>query len=781
MTELHFSEKMLSELINYSPQCISVTSIAEGRFIEVNANFEKSIGIPRGEIIGKTPEGLGVLFYDSFIDNLKQELINSGKIDSREGKMVLRDGSEVLFIISGRIIEINGESFLISFADNITEKRKAEEEHKEFQNYFNLFFNQALEGIFFFMLDEPIEWNDSVDKDKIIDYVFSNQRIVRANDAFLNQYGITLSQALTMTPADFYSSDPEYGKRIWKEFFDKGRLHTETSETKADGTQIFIEGDYICLYDSKGKISGNFGIQRDITEKKRSEELLIKSEEQYKYLFENNPHPMWIYDVKTLSFLMVNNTAINSYGYSGEEFLKMTLKDIRPSEDWADLEQDVKNTPEIAGMPKRWRHIKKSGELIYVEISSFPIIFENKKARLVLSRDVTDRVKSEDALILAKNKAEESDRIKSTFLATMSHELRTPLNAIIGFSDLMKDDISKEEIDSFAMTIHKSGRHLLGLIEEIFDISLIEAGEIKLQFEEFEVNDLLNEIFAVISREQILLGKNSIKLRINIPANGDKVRISIDQKRFKQILVNLLKNALKFTKEGYIEYGFTFEHINENGFLKFYVKDTGIGIAKDKQQLIFDQFRQADDSLTRTYGGTGLGLSISKKLVEILGGEIWVESETGKGSTFFFTLPSAKLTSVPVNPVSAVSDIPEYDFSGKKLLLAEDDDPSFLLLKAMLRKTGIEIIRAKNGIEAVSLSRSESDISLILMDINMPEMNGYEATKIIKAEKPYIPVIAQTAYSISGDKERTIESGCDDYISKPIKKQELFRLIQKYI
>jgi PAS domain S-box-containing protein len=772
---------MLSELINYSPQCISVTSISEGRFVEVNANFEKSINIPRVEIIGKTPEGLGVLFYDSFIDNLKHELKNTGKIDSREGKMILRDGREVLFIVSGSIIDVNGESCLISFVDNITEKRKAEEEHKEFQNYFNLFFNQALEGIFFFMLDEPVEWNDSVDKDKVINYVFSNQRIVRANDAFLNQYGITLNQALEMTPTDFYSSDPEYGKRIWKEFFDKGRLHTETCETKVDGTQIFIEGDYICLYDSKGNISGNFGIQRDITEKKRSEELLRKSEEQYKYLFENNPHPMWIYDVKTLSFLMVNNTAINYYGYSGEEFLKMTLKDIRPSEDWADLEQDVKNTPEIAGMPKRWRHIKKSGELIYVEISSFPIIFENKKARLVLSRDVTDRVKSEDALILAKNKAEESDRIKSTFLATMSHELRTPLNAIIGFSDLMKDDISKEEIDSFAMTIHKSGRHLLGLIEEIFDISLIEAGEIKLQIDEYEVNDLLNEIFAVISREQILLGKNSIKLRINIPVNGDNVRISIDQKRFKQILVNLLKNALKFTKEGYIEYGFTFEHINDNGFLKFFVKDTGIGIAKDKQQLIFDQFRQADDSLTRTYGGTGLGLSISKKLVEILGGEIWVESETGKGSTFFFTLPSAKFTSVPVNPVSAVSDIPEYDFSGKKLLLAEDDDPSFLLLKAMLRKTGIEIIRAKNGIEAVSLSRSESNISLILMDINMPEMNGYEATKIIKAEKPAIPVIAQTAYSISGDKERTIESGCDDYISKPIKKQELFRLIQKYI
>jgi len=591
MTESHFSKKLLSELINCSPQSISITSVADGQFIDVNTNFEKNINIPREEIIGKTPEALGISFYDSLINNFKQELINTGKIDSKEGKIILRDGSEVLFIVSGSMIDINGEPCLISFADNITEKRKSEEEYLEIQNYFNLFFNQALEGIFFFMLDKPIKWNEFADKDTLIDYVFNNQKIVRANDAFLNQYGITLNQALAMTPADFYSSNPEYGKRIWKEFFDKGRLHTETCETKADGTEIFVEGDYICLYDSEGRISGNFGIQRDITEKKKSEELLIKSEEQYKYLFENNPHPMWIYDINTLAFLMVNNTAINSYGYSGEEFMKMTLKDIRPSEDWANLEKDVKNTPKSASMPKRWRHIKKSGELIYVEINSFPINFENKDARLVLSRDVTDRVKSEDALILAKNKAEESDRIKSTFLATMSHELRTPLNAIIGFSDLMKDDISKEEIDSFAMTIHKSGRHLLGLIEEIFDISLIETGEIKLQFDEVEVNDLLNEIFAVISREQILLGKNSIKLRINTPANGNKVRILIDQKRFKQILVNLLKNALKFTKEGYIEYGFTFDNINGNGFLKFYVKDTGIGIAKDKQQLIVTKGR----------------------------------------------------------------------------------------------------------------------------------------------------------------------------------------------
>lgn len=508
------------------------------------------------------------------------------------------------------------------------------------------------------------------------------------------------------------------------------------------------------------------------------------------FLFDNNPQPMWIYDVDSLRFLEVNNSALIKYGYTKEEFLNMTIKDIRPEEDVDLLVLDLlKTNSEISLSNNIWRHVLKSGEIIYVEINSHRISFNNCKARLVTARDITEVVvarekekKLIDDLIDAKNRAEESDRIKTTFLATMSHELRTPLNAIIGFSDLITDDLNKDDIDSYATTINKSGRHLLSLIEELFDISLIESGQIKLNFEEVQLADIFNEIFAVISREQKLMGKKSIKILISSSGGikRDNRILYTDQKRLKQILVNLLKNALKFTESGSIEYGYMPWIKDNRHFLKFFVKDSGIGIPHNKLKLIFGEFQQGDIKQVKSFSGAGLGLSISKKLVETLGGEIWVESTEGKGSTFIFTLP---LSGQKVNTIKKGEDSMDtmiYDFSGKTLLLAEDDEPSFLLLKAILKRTNIEIIRAKSGKEAVEIALGENSVSMILMDINMPDMNGFEATDIIKRKRPDLPIIAQTAYSISGDRERILKAGCDDYLSKPINKNELFKIIEKY-
>ena len=259
------------------------------------------------------------------------------------------------------------------------------------------------------------------------------------------------------------------------------------------------------------------------------------------FLFDNNPQPMWIYDVDSLRFLEVNNSALIKYGYTKEEFLNMTIKDIRPEGDVDLLVQDLlKTNSEISLNNNIWRHVLKSGEIIYVEINSHRITFNGCKARLVTARDITEVVVAREKekkliadLIVAKNRAEESDRIKTTFLATMSHELRTPLNAIIGFSDLITDDLNKDDIDSYATTINKSGRHLLSLIEELFDISLIESGQIKLNFEEVQLADIFNEIFAVISREQKLMGKKSIKILISSSGGikRDNRILYTDQKR----------------------------------------------------------------------------------------------------------------------------------------------------------------------------------------------------------------------------------------------------------
>ncbi|MDD2490919.1 MAG: ATP-binding protein [Bacteroidales bacterium] len=509
------------------------------------------------------------------------------------------------------------------------------------------------------------------------------------------------------------------------------------------------------------------------------------------YLFEHNPQPMWIYDVNTLKFLKVNNTAIAKYGYSKDEFLKMTIKDIRPSDDVELLIKDVKETREKINITnKNWRHLLKSDEIIRVEINSHSLVYEGRDARLVVVRDITDLFNAREKekklisdLIEAKNRAEESDKIKTIFLATMSHELRTPLNAIIGFSDLISEDLTKEDIDSYATTINKSGRHLLSLIEELFDISLIESGQIKLNFEKVELADVLNEIFAIISREQKLMGRKSVKLSISssMDTKRDNRIIVTDKKRLKQIFVNLLKNALKFTEKGIIEYGYRPITIDNKNFLQFFVKDSGIGIPENKLNIIFEEFHQEDAVQVKRFSGAGLGLSISKKLVENLGGNIWVESTLNQGSTFLFTLPLIKTDNDFINIKKGDSmDNISYDFSGKRLLLAEDDEPSYLLLKAILKRTSILISRAKSGREAVNIALSDDTISLVLMDINMPDMNGFEATKIIKKEKPHLPIIAQTAYSISGDREKILEAGCDDYLSKPISKTELFKIIEKY-
>ncbi|MDX9782748.1 MAG: ATP-binding protein [Bacteroidales bacterium] len=507
-------------------------------------------------------------------------------------------------------------------------------------------------------------------------------------------------------------------------------------------------------------------------------------------LFEKNPQPMWIYDVETLRFIEVNNSAIAKYGYSRDEFLNMTIKDIRPLEDITHLIRDVKNSQEEVSLSQNvWRHILKSGELINVEINSHKLIYQGFQARLVTAKDVTEIIKAREKekkliedLIEAKNRAEESDKIKTTFLATMSHELRTPLNAIIGFSDLITDDLNKDDIDSYATTINKSGRHLLSLIEELFDISLIESGKIKLFYEEVEVADIINEIFAVISREQKLMGRKGVKISISSPSKlkRDSRIIYTDQKRLKQILVNLLKNALKFTESGYIEYGYEVMIKDNSEYLKFFVKDSGIGIPHNKLKLIFEEFHQGDAVQVKNFSGAGLGLSISKKLVENLGGRIWVESKEGKGSTFLFTLPLRKPDKNIIKRGEDSMETKVYDFSGKRLLLAEDDEPSFLLLKAILKRTNIQIVRAKSGKEAVNIALEDNNISMVLMDINMPDMNGFEATEIIKKEKPHLPIIAQTAYSISGDREKILKAGCDDYLSKPINKTELFRIIEKY-
>ncbi|MFA8436415.1 MAG: cache domain-containing protein [Marinifilaceae bacterium] len=383
------------------------------------------------------------------------------------------------------------------------------------------------------------------------------------------------------------------------------------------------------------------------------------------------------------------------------------------------------------------------------------------------------RTQKELELLKARKKAEESDRLKSSFLSNMSHEIRTPMNAIIGFSELLQDDtISIEHQKEFLEHIKTNGKSLLTLINDIIDFSKIESEELKTISTACNINALLNDLHQLFLEEKERLNKTRVELKINFDLPDSKATIQTDPLRLKQILTNLISNALKFTNEGWIQIGYTQRKDNQ---LLFYVKDTGIGIPKDKQDIIFNRFRQADDSHTRKYGGTGLGLTISKKLCELLSGKIWVESNVGQGSDFYFTLPylQSEITKTP----STKNNIAEpSSIEGKKVLIVDDCPRNILLLKKMLDSAKLNIRTATNGKETIALNQEE-DFDLILLDIQMPEKDGFEVLKQLKKRKPDQIIVAQTAYALARERQKIMETGFDAYIAKPIVRKKLITLV----
>lgn len=379
-------------------------------------------------------------------------------------------------------------------------------------------------------------------------------------------------------------------------------------------------------------------------------------------------------------------------------------------------------------------------------------------------------------LVEAKNKAELSDRLKSAFLANMSHEIRTPMNAIIGFANFLGEAEDEAERNECCELIVENGKHLLSLINDIIDISKIEAGLLELNRTDFILNDLMQDIFKMFVADQNVKIKD-IKLLCKNALSSTESVIIADKKRIKQILINLINNACKFTSSGSVEFGYELQYDD----LLFYVKDTGQGIALDQQKYIFERFMQGALDSTPNLEGSGLGLAISKSFVKLFGGEIWVESEIGVGSVFYFTLPFEKGIGSTFNHEKIKFEIMDDKWKDKVILVVEDVATNYLLVQKLLRKTGANLIWSKNGQEAVDECRNSQNIDLVLMDIRMPIMNGLEATKQIKAINVNLPIIAQTAYAMDGDGERSLLAGCDDYISKPLNINEFMMLIEKYL
>ncbi len=419
---------------------------------------------------------------------------------------------------------------------------------------------------------------------------------------------------------------------------------------------------------------------------------------------------------------------------------------------------------------------KKQTRYLLSQIS-FLEFKKDKKIIIGVVTDVSKYKKIEDELAKSTEVAEESDKIKSIFLTNISHEIRTPMNAIIGFTELINiGEVSGEKKKEYLSIIKNKSRQLLSLIDDIAELSKFESGKYTINKIETNIAKLLNELHLEYTKELTIRNKQNIEIYLKLPVEYNISTVYTDSGRLQQVMSYLLDNALKYTEKGYVQFGY---ELKDSKHLQFFVKDTGIGIPKEAQKFLFNRFRTKEEVYDTKFNNTGLGLTISRSILELLGGKIQVDSTPGQGSCFSFTIPLQKIDKVGIFENSKSVEI-FTNWRNKVILVAEDDEVNYRFIEAVFADTQAQLLHVNDGKQAVELCHTIGKIDLILMDIKMPEKSGYEAIREIKSFRKGIPIIAQTAYTLSEDKSKCIEAGCDDYISKPIDIELLFEKINKY-
>lgn len=568
-----------------------------------------------------------------------------------------------------------------------------------------------------------------------------------------------------------YKTD-NFDESQWKQSIskplDNGRLHLEVyylGEPSEQGTNPFLSEEHDLL----NTVSGELVVYLD---RKNGEEKTVQNFQKFRTVFHSVQDAIFIHDLEG-NFLEVNNEACSRLNYSRDELLKLTPMDIDEKTHAEKAPRIFKQLNDEGRYKGETIHITKEGEKINTELNSVKINYDGKPAILTVARDITQRKQYEKELMDAKNKAEESAKLKSAFLANLSHEIRTPLNAILGFTDLLEsENLDREKKKEFIDTIKASGNNLLSIINDILDVSFIESEQIQIDQQEFSLNVLMETLKAE-TEHKIATRRKSVGLTTHKEFADGKDYLVADPGKIQQIFTKLLDNAVKFTNSGSIEFGYR----RENGSsIDFYVKDTGIGVPESSKSLVFERFRQLDIGVDRQFEGLGLGLPIAKGLVTQLGGTIEFNSLENKGTTVTFKLPYRSR-----EDSSSEEDITQLhnDMSDKTILVAEDDESNYLLVNELL--INAKIMHAGNGSRAVEICKDSDHIDLVLMDIKMPVMDGMEAMKKIKELKPDLPVIALTAYAYADDKSRFLEAGFDEYLSKPVSQKELIDVVEKYI
>ncbi|MCF8219138.1 MAG: response regulator [Bacteroidales bacterium] len=532
--------------------------------------------------------------------------------------------------------------------------------------------------------------------------------------------------------------------------------------------------------DEKGNVTEAVGITHEVTEQYNIERKYRKEKDILDRIIEHNPYSIQILDAE--GHHLRKNKAFEEMfkaapGGNWSIFKDQNLLSSGLQDQLAQLFEG-----KVIKMPPVWYNTHKVNEKypdnpICLGSVIFPIFLSDGTLEhiVVMHEDITERIKAKEELIIAKEKAEESDRLKSSFLANLSHEIRTPMNGIFGFAELLREkNIDEDEKAEYIDVIEESGKRMMNIIEDLVNISSIESGQMQVSKEKTNINEVLEYLHQSF---ELKIEQRNVKLRMHVKSSAQPLYINTDKEKLHIIINNLLKNAFRFTEQGTIDFGYHLD--NEKNNIEFYVKDTGIGIAPEQQQAIFKRFVQVDTSLSRDHEGAGLGLSIAKAYVEILGGKIWVESEKEKGSVFYFTIPlenedQDKLTSGKQgNKFKSIN-------KDATILVCDDDEVSLKYFEDMFAGESINLLIARNGKEAIELCKHHQNIQLVFMDTKMPVIDGVTAAQYIKESNPKMPIIALPAFALESEK-RKFGDMFDSYITKPVEKDLVMETINKFL
>ena len=740
---------------------------ARGSIISANPAAERILGLSLDQMLGKTstdPRWKMIREDGSLVAGDEHPAMIALKTGKKVGPVirgVYRPEADTyvwLTIVAIPLFQPGETTPFQAYAtiEDITEKRTAEEKlHRWYK---------IMEHI---IRHDP---NAIAVHDKNLNYLFVSER-------YLQDYGVQESEIIGRHHYDIFPDIPEKWKEVHQRALNGEVIRSDEDRfLRKDGRTDYTRWECRPWYENENEIGGIVLYTEVITGRKQAEIALRESEAQYRTLIENSNDA--IYLLYNRKFEIINRRFEEMFGYTIEEvnsagfdFIRLVAPESRHLIE--DYQREIASGAIIDPMYE-FTAIDKEGNRLEVETSVSLINYKNGKAIQGIIRDVSERKAMIAELVRAKEKAEESDRLKSAFLQNISHEIRTPMNAIVGFSEFLENtDLSPVKQREYAGIISHSSNQLLGIISDILSIATLESGQEKIKESEVDINQICTLVHNHFSGKA---ADRNITLEFTGKLQGEDAKTITDGTKLQQVISNLVDNAIKYTHEG----GVTFGYRPAEDMVEFFIEDTGIGISPEFHETIFERFRQVEEPNSRHYGGSGLGLSIAKAYVELMGGKIWLTSVPGKGTTFYFTIPAATRNEKTQTCEKPGRITLEYD-NNKTILVAEDVELNYILLEEILKEINVRVCHAVNGAKAVEMCSSGQQIDLILMDIKMPVMSGHEATKKIREFNPEIPIIAQTAYTSDQDIQTALECGCNAFISKPINREELIIKIRTFL